>query len=573
MRRIVRRAPAPAKLPVDLHPVLRRVYAARGACSAADLDYALASLPGYETLGGIGTAAELLVQAIEAAQRIVIVADYDADGATACAVAVRGLRALGAAAVDFVVPNRFEDGYGLTPGVVAGAAALDPALIVTVDNGISSLEGVAEAARRGLPVLVTDHHLPGPRLPDAAAIVNPNCPGDAFPSRHLAGVGVMFYVLLATRARLRSRGAFATRPEPRLADLLDLVALGTVADVVRLDHLNRVLVANGLRRIRAGQAIAGIRALAEVARRDTAQLSAGDLGYVIAPRINAAGRLADMALGIRTLVTDDIDAARAGARQLDALNRERREIEAEMLSEALERVDADLRAAGAVLPPALALHATDWHQGVVGLIAGRLKDRHHRPTVVFAEAADGMLRGSARSLPGIHVRDVLATIAAREPGLIPRFGGHALAAGLSIARADLDRFRDAFVAEIERATGESSAAGVIESDGSLDEADLDLVLAQHIEAAGPWGQGFPEPLFDDAFDLLEVRPAGERHRRLRVRRAGATRPLAAIAFAPDDSTLPLLASGRRVRLAYRLTVDRYWDAPAVQLVVEHALPE
>lgn len=571
-KRIVRLAAPSARLPDSLHPVLRRVYAARGVREAGELDYSLRALPDWRALSGIETAAARLAEAIERGERIVVVGDYDADGATSSALAVRGLRMLGARDVDFQVPNRFLDGYGLTPRLAASVAGRAPRLLVTVDNGIASVEGVAEAIRLGMEVIVTDHHLPGPTLPAALAIVNPNLPGETFPSRHLAGVGVMFYVLVATRALMRERGRFADGREPNLAALLDLVALGTVADVVKLDHLNRLLVWNGLARLRGGQGSVGVQALAEVAGRELPRLAASDLGFALGPRLNAAGRLEDMALGIRTLLAETREEALGHARELDALNRQRRDIELDMREQALASLERLQRETPEDLPPGLCLFDADWHQGVVGLLAGRVKDRWHRPVVAFAEGEAGELRGSARSIPGLHIRDVLAAVDAGRPGLIRRFGGHAMAAGLSLGRGDYEAFKAAFEREVAARLEPAQLQGTLESDGPLGEEDLGLELAERIERGGPWGQGFAEPLFDDEFEVLECRPVGERHRRLRLRRPGGARSLRGIAFEPDERTAALLGGAGRVRLAYRLTVDRYWNEPEPQLRVEQAEP-
>lgn len=571
-RRIVRRQAPADVLPADVHPVLRRVYAARGVGRAGELDYALGALPGWDALKGIEKAAERLADAIVADERLLVVADYDADGATGCAVAVRGLRALGARRVGFLVPNRLRDGYGLSPGVAATAAGHRPDLLITVDNGIASVDGVAEANRLGMQVIVTDHHLPGAVLPAALAIVNPNQPGCPFPSRNLAGVGVMFYVLLATRAVLRARGRLPASGEPRLAALLDLVALGTVADVVPLDHINRLLVWNGLARIRAGRGCAGVRALAEVARRDCRLLGSSDLGFALGPRLNAAGRLEDMALGIRALITDDASRARACANELDGLNRQRREIEQGMREQAAVLVERVQAGSAGPVPAGLCLHEPDWHPGVVGLVAGRIKERWHRPTVAFAAAGESGLRGSARSIPGVHIRDILAAIDTAHPGLIERFGGHAMAAGLSLERAALPRFRAAFEQAVADAVEPGALTGTLDSDGSLEGLTLDLSLAGALEQGGPWGQCFPEPLFDDVFELLECRHLGERHRRLRLRRPGDGTRIAAVVFEPDPHSLRALEAGGPVRLAYRLEIDRYWEQPVPRLRVELVEP-
>jgi single-stranded-DNA-specific exonuclease len=564
----IRRRPetATVALPAILHPVLRRVLARRDLHDAGDLDLALERLPDPDDLYGCPAAAARLVTALEQGTRILVVGDYDADGATSSALALRALRRFGASAVDFLVPNRFTSGYGLTPEVVALAAARNPGLLVTVDNGISSLAGVAAANAAGIDVIVTDHHLPGDDLPAACAIVNPQCGAPDYPGRQLAGVGVIFYLMLALRRRLRERDWFATRglPEPNLGELLDLVALGTVADVARLDRVNRTLVAHGLRRLRAGHGCAGIAALVQIGKRDLAYLGASDLGFAVGPRLNAAGRLADMSLGVRCLLEDDPARALAQAGELDALNRERRDIEQGM------RLEAEAMVAGMVLdgdlPAALSLCDPTWHQGIVGILAGRLKDRLHRPVVAFAAADDGRLKGSARSVPGVHVRDVLQAIADREPGLIERFGGHAMAAGLTLEAAGHPRFASAFAAEVARHVDPAALRGAVASDGPLAADELTLETALALEAGGPWGQGFPEPLFDGRFRLCASQPVGEAHLRMQLEpEAGAT-PVEAIAF-----NLPAglaLAAGTTLDLAYRLNVNRYRD-PRLQLLVEH----
>jgi single-stranded-DNA-specific exonuclease len=539
-------------------PILARLLAARGVERPEDLRSDLAALPNWQTLANAAAAADRLARAIAARERILIVADYDADGATACATGLIGLRAMGAE-VDFLVPNRFEFGYGLTPEIVDLAAERAPRVIVTVDNGIASVEGVACARAQGIDVVITDHHLPGDVLPDTPWIVDPNQPGCAFPSRNLAGVGVMFYVLLALRAALRAGGGFRERPEPRLADLLDLVALGTVADVVRLDALNRLLVGQGLARIRSGASRPGIDALFAVAGRDRTRATAFDLGFVCGPRINAAGRLADMRAGIACLVSERTGEARALAEELDRLNRERKAIESGMLEEAiahaLERVTGE--------STTICLHDPGWHQGVVGLVASRLKDRLHRPAVVFAPASDGTLRGSGRSVAALHLRDAIDLVAKRHPGLILRFGGHAAAAGLTIAAADFDRFAEAFEATARGLLTPADLEREIVSDGALDAAELTLGLAQALRER-VWGQGFPQPAFDDEFAVAEQRVVGGAHLRLALARDG--RRYEAILF---RHTEPLPA---RVRAVYRPEVNEWQGSASLQLVVEHWLP-
>ena len=564
MRRIQRRAEPtlePGFLP-DRHPVLRRVLAARAIGCDGDLDHSLARLAPPDGLLDLDRAAALLDDALESSSRIVVAGDYDADGATGCALAVRGLRLLGAADVRFVVPDRRRHGYGLTPELVDVAHELRPRLVVTVDNGISSVEGVARAKELGIRVLITDHHLPGAQLPAADAIVNPNRPGDAFPSKCLAGVGVMFYVLGALRARRRGRAAGGDTPN--LASLLDLVALGTVADVAPLDHNNRILVEQGLRRIRAGRASPGVTALLRVAKRDVRRTVAADLGFAAGPRLNAAGRLTDMRRGIECLLCEREDEATGIARELDALNAERREIEAGMQAQAAALLDAvdDADPAAAV-----ALYREDWHPGVVGILASRVKDRLHRPVAAFAPDADGEhLRGSVRSIPGVHVRDLLDTVATRNPGIIERFGGHAMAAGLTIRPGSFDRFREAFAAEADRVMPEEMRRAVVLTDGEIPGADFNLDLARSIRDAAPWGQGFPEPVFDGVFRVAGERLVGGRHTKLRLRPRGAERTLDAIAFNRE----PPLATDRdgEARMAYRFVVNAFRGEERPELVVE-----
>ncbi len=572
--RLVTRPPPPAgvTLGADLHPVLERVYLTRAVREAADLDHSLSALLPWQALGGIHEAAELLADALSRQRRIVVVGDFDADGATSTAVAVLGLRALGAAEVGFLVPNRFEFGYGLTPEIVDLAKRAQPDLLLTVDNGISSLEGVAAARTAGIDVLVTDHHLPGAVLPDANAIVNPNLPGDAFASKALAGCGVMFYLLVALRAHLRDGGWFeaTARPEPPLADLLDLVALGTVADVVPLDRNNRILVEQGLRRIRAGRSRPGVEALLQVAGRDVTRTVAADLGFAVGPRLNAAGRLTDMSAGIECLMSEDAEAARRMAGELDKLNRERREIEAVMQEEALValerlRVDADPTR----LPWGLCLYDAGWHQGVAGILAARLRERTHRPVIAFAPAGEGEIKGSARSVPGLHVRDTLDAVAAHNPGLVRRFGGHAMAAGLSLHEADFDAFALAFDTEVRARMEERDLVGEVLTDGELPAADMSMELAEMLRAAGPWGQGFPEPLFEGEFEVERARVVGERHLKLSLANGGRA-PLAAIAFNVRD--LEGARSAARVRAAYRLDVNEYRGHRELQLRIEHLQP-
>jgi single-stranded-DNA-specific exonuclease len=541
-----------------VHPLLARLYAARRIASAGELEQDFARLLPPSALANADRAARLLADAIAAQKKLLIIADYDADGATACAVGLRALRALGAR-VDYLVPNRIELGYGLSPELVDIAARRAPDLLITVDNGIASVEGVARAKRLGIATLITDHHLPGDALPDAECIVNPNQPGCGFPSKAIAGVGVMFYVMLALRAELRERKFFAGGKELNLAALSDLVALGTVADVVPLDANNRILVAQGLKRLRAGQAKAGLAALARAAGRAPADASCFDLGFILGPRLNAAGRLADMSLGIECLITDDEAHAANCAQQLDRLNRERRKIEGEMLDEANAALDAVREAPGT----SQVLFQAGWHQGVVGLIASRVRERVHRPTICFARGNAGELRGSGRSIPGFHLRDALDLVAKRAPGLIVRFGGHAQAAGLTIREADLGRFAELFEETAAGLLPEEARLRVVETDGELEAAYHSLDVAQLLESQ-IWGQGFPPPLFCGSFGVEEQRVVGERHLKLRLVKDG--RRLEAMRF---NSLEPLPS---RVRAAYRLGVNDFNGLKRPQITFEAVEP-
>ncbi|WP_437883674.1 single-stranded-DNA-specific exonuclease RecJ [Pseudomonas sp. LRF_L74] len=563
--------PLPENLPdLGLPPLLTRLYASRGVQSAAELEKSLVRLIPYQQLKGIDGAVELLVQALQQRQRILIVGDFDADGATASTVGVLGLRMLGAAHVDYLVPNRFEYGYGLTPEIVAVALERQPQLLVTVDNGISSVDGVAVAKAAGLKVLVTDHHLPGPELPAADAIVNPNQPGCDFPSKALAGVGVIFYVLLALRVRLREQGWFASAgiAEPNLGELLDLVALGSVADVVPLDANNRILVHQGLARIRAGRARPGLRAILEVAGRPHGRITSIDLGFILGPRLNAAGRLDDMSLGIECLLCEDEALARDMARQLDELNRDRKSIEQGMQREALAQLK-DLSVED--MPFGLCLFDADWHQGVIGILASRLKERYHRPAIAFADAGDGLLKGSARSVPGLHIRDALDAVAAKQPGLISKFGGHAMAAGLTLPEANYAAFAAAFDAEVRRQLSEDDLTGRLLSDGQLDAHEFHLELAKSLRHAGPWGQHFPEPVFHGVFQVVQQRVVGEKHLKLVLKTECGSQTLDGIAFNVDRDTWPN-PNVRWVDLAYKLDVNEFRGNESVQLMVAHIAP-
>jgi len=551
-----------------LPALLRRVYAARGITSERELSLSLEHLLPVSTLEGVAVAVDLLLSVRRRGGRIVVVGDFDADGATSTAVVVRQLRRLGFPDVDFLVPNRFNYGYGLSVDLVEHIARRPPALIVTVDNGISSLAGVAVARGYGIDVLVTDHHLAPATLPDATAIVNPNLAGSAFQSRGLAGVGVAFY-LMAALTRESERTAPGLNAAPPVAALLDLVALGTVADLVPLDHNNRILVHQGLRRIRAGRCTPGVRALLEAAGRRIENVVAADLGFHAGPRLNAAGRLDDMSIGIRCLLTDDPAEAGRLASQLSQLNQDRRELEARMQQEArasLEQLTVDATS----LPLGLCLHEPGWHQGVVGLVASRIKDRVHRPVVAFAGAEEGLLKGSARSVAGVHIRDALAAVATRHPNAIVKFGGHAMAAGLTLRAAHYDEFAAAFAAEVERWMSPEDARGVVYSDGELDPAEFRLDTAHLLREAGPWGQAFPEPVFDGHFEVISCRVLAQRHLKLALRPPGGPSPACdAIAFGYfDDGGAVPFERHDVVRAAFRLDVNEYGGSARLQLLLE-----
>jgi single-stranded-DNA-specific exonuclease len=558
-----RAVPEPGTWPDQVPELLRRIYCARGATAIEQAQPRLAHLLPPDSMKGIEAAAALLAEAMAADRHIVVVGDFDCDGATACAVGVRGLRMLGARRVSHAVPNRVVHGYGLSPALVDEIAALQPDLLVTVDHGIACHAGIAAAKSRGWQVLVTDHHLPGERLPPADVIVDPNQPGCGFPSKALAGVGVVFYVLLALRRRLRDDRAIEA-PGPDLGRLLDLVAVGTVADLVPLDANNRALVAAGLRRLRAGQGCPGLQALIEVSQREPGRLGASDIGFAIGPRLNAAGRLEDMAVGIECLLTDDLTQARAIADTLNRINGERRAVQQQMLEEAeaaLARVALDASA----VPLALCLHDEQWHPGVVGLVASRMKERLHRPVIAFApaEPGSGSLRGSARSIPGFHIRDALAMVHARHPGLIDRFGGHAMAAGLSLRAERLADFEQAFGQCAAALLSDDLLRAEILSDGELPPHDLHRGNAEALRDGGPWGQGFPEPQFDGEFAVSGWRVVGERHLKLELDHGGVR--LNAIEFGGWDGRAP----PPRVRISYRLEPDDYRGGEAIQLVVVH----
>ena len=564
---VTRRTPHAAQQRLEyegVHPLLARLYAARGIARAAELDTALSALLDPSLLKGAAEAATLLADAIAAGRHLLIVADYDCDGATACAVGVRALRAFNAACgfganVSYLVPNRFDYGYGLTPEVVRLAAAQKPDVIITVDNGIASVDGVAEAKRLGFATLITDHHLPGDELPAADCIVNPNQPGCGFPSKSIAGVGVMFYVMLALRAELRKRGAFSAGDEPNLAALLDLVALGTVADVVKLDRNNRILVAQGLARIRQGKMQPGLRALFRIAGREAERASTFDLGFALGPRLNAVGRLADMALGIECLVTDDLGRALNIAQQLDQLNRERRSIESDMQDQALvllEGIEAAERASLTLYDPA-------WHQGVIGILASRVKDKLHRPVIAFARGNADELKGSGRSIRGLHLRDALDLVSKQAPGLLLRFGGHAAAAGLTLREESLARFETLFEQTVRELIDPADLTRTIETDGPLEAGRMSLESARLLEGE-IWGQGFPAPVFSDDFAVDSQRILKDRHLKLTLRKGAARFDAIRFNFAegaPD-----------KVRAAYRLAVNEFNGVSSVQLVLEHLEP-
>jgi single-stranded-DNA-specific exonuclease len=538
-----------------IHPVLARVYAARGISGAAQLQTTLTGLISPDRLQNAGKMASMLADAIEQGKKLLIVADYDSDGATACAVGVRALRGFGAT-VDYLVPNRFEHGYGLTPEIVRLAAQSRPDIIITVDNGIASVEGVTEAKRLGIDVLVTDHHLPGDSLPEAACIVNPNVPSCDFPSKNLAGVGVIFYVMLALRTELRRRNKYVESREPNLTELLDLVALGTVADVVRLDVNNRILVDQGLRRIRAGKASPGILALLRVAGRDPRRASTYDLGFVVGPRLNAAGRLEDMALGVECLLAADAETAQRLASQLDEMNRSRREIESEMQEAALVALEHITVQEGY----SLSLYDGAWHQGVIGILASRLKEKFHRPTIMFAPAGDGTLKGSGRSIPGLHLRDALDLVSKRSPGLQLRFGGHAMAAGLAIEEAAFERFSASFEQVARELLTPADLEQLVETDGPLAASDLTLGTAMEIEG-GVWGQGFAAPAFHGEFTVEQQRVVGARHLKLKLKREGSMHD--AMLFFHAVPLPPV------IHAVYQVGVNEYNGLQSVQLTLRH----
>ncbi|WP_188013386.1 single-stranded-DNA-specific exonuclease RecJ [Photobacterium damselae] len=548
---------------------LKRIYASRGITHDGELERGAKGLLSYNQLHGMAQAVDLLEQALRNNQRIIVVGDFDADGATSSALSVLAFKMLGCQNVDYLVPNRFDDGYGLSPEVVDQALAKGVEVIMTVDNGVSSLSGVAYAKEKGLTVVVTDHHLPGDILPNADAIVNPNLNECGFPSKALCGVGVAFYLMLALRAQLRATDWFTQQniPVPNLAELLDLVALGTVADVVALDGNNRILVHQGLQRIRAGRCRPGIQALIEVANRDPQKIVTSDLGFALGPRINAAGRLDDMAFGVELLLCDNIQSARRMATELDGLNQTRKEIEQGMKEEALAICER-LKFSANDMPYGLVLFQKDWHQGVIGILASRIKEKFHRPVICFADAGNEQIKGSCRSIPGLHMRDVLDLIDTQNPGMIAKFGGHAMAAGLTIDTKQLDAFSRAFDQAVRNELGEDELKGVLLTDGELEVNEFNLDTAEMLRAGGPWGQQFPEPTFDGTFRLLHQKLVGGKHLKMMVEPLHGGSVIDAIAFNVDLKRWPD-ASVQQVELVYRLDINEFRGNRSVQLMIEH----
>ncbi|CCN73135.1 single-stranded-DNA-specific exonuclease RecJ [Vibrio nigripulchritudo] len=565
---------APHSLPDSIPPLLQRIYAARGVQSINQLEKAAKALHSYQLLGGIQQAVEILFESIQKQKRIIVVGDFDADGATSSALSVLALRMLGCPNVDYLVPNRFEDGYGLSPEVVDQALELGVEVIMTVDNGVSSIDGVRYAKEKGLTVIVTDHHLPGNELPIADAIVNPNLESCQFPSKSLAGVGVAFYMMMALCVRMRKFSWFASRgmQEPKLMELIDLVALGTVADVVPLDENNRILVHQGLQRIRAGKARPGIQALIEVSKRDARRLVASDFGFALGPRINAAGRLDDMSFGVELLMSNNIHAARRMASELDGLNQTRKEIEEGMKQEAMAFCERLQFGENAELPYGLALFQRDWHQGVIGILASRIKEKFHRPVIAFADGGEGTIKGSCRSIPGLHMRDTLDRIDTQNPGLIAKFGGHAMAAGLTIDEVDFEKFSKLFDEAVRQDLDEASLKGVVMSDGELLPEEFSMHVAETLRGAGPWGQAFPEPIFDGEFKVLHQKLVGEKHLKLMLEPLHKGHPtnimIDGIAFNIDLRRWPD-ASVKTVHLAYKLDVNEFRGNQSLQLMIDH----
>ncbi|EJL3948984.1 single-stranded-DNA-specific exonuclease RecJ [Vibrio parahaemolyticus] len=572
----IQRRPDPdlSLLPDSIPPILKRIYINRGITDIAQLETSARGLHSYQKLGGIELAVELLFQAIQEQKRIIVVGDFDADGATSSALSVLALRMLGSNNVDYLVPNRFEDGYGLSPEVVDQALELGAEMIMTVDNGVSSIEGVRYAKENGITVLVTDHHLPGQVLPEVDAMVNPNLDSCAFPSKALAGVGVAFYLMMALCVHMRKHNWFAQQgmQEPKLMELIDLVALGTVADVVPLDENNRILVHQGLQRIRAGKARPGIQALIEVAKRDARRLVASDFGFALGPRINAAGRLDDMSFGVELLMCNNIHAARRMASELDGLNQTRKEIEEGMKQEAMAFCERLQFGENSELPYGLSLFQRDWHQGVIGILASRIKEKFHRPVIAFADGGEGTIKGSCRSIPGLHMRDALDFIDTQNPGLIIKFGGHAMAAGLTIKEQDFERFSRLFDEVVKKELDEAALKGVILTDGELKPEEFSMHIAEQLRAGGPFGQAFPEPIFDGEFKVLHQKLVGEKHLKLMLEPLYKGHPtnvmIDGIAFNVDLRRWPD-ASVKTVRLAYKLDVNEFRGNQSLQLMIDH----
>ncbi|HGF4955525.1 single-stranded-DNA-specific exonuclease RecJ [Vibrio parahaemolyticus] len=572
----IQRRPEPdlSLLPDSIPPILKRIYINRGITDIAQLETSARGLHSYQKLGGIEQAVELLFQAIQEQKRIIVVGDFDADGATSSALSVLALRMLGSNNVDYLVPNRFEDGYGLSPEVVDQALELGAEMIMTVDNGVSSIEGVRYAKENGITVLVTDHHLPGQVLPEVDAMVNPNLDSCAFPSKALAGVGVAFYLMMALCVHMRKHNWFAQQgmQEPKLMELIDLVALGTVADVVPLDENNRILVHQGLQRIRAGKARPGIQALIEVAKRDARRLVASDFGFALGPRINAAGRLDDMSFGVELLMCNNIHAARRMASELDGLNQTRKEIEEGMKQEAMAFCERLQFGENSELPYGLSLFQRDWHQGVIGILASRIKEKFHRPVIAFADGGEGTIKGSCRSIPGLHMRDALDFIDTQNPGLIIKFGGHAMAAGLTIKEQDFERFSRLFDEVVKKELDEAALKGVILTDGELKPEEFSMHIAEQLRAGGPFGQAFPEPIFDGEFKVLHQKLVGEKHLKLMLVPLYKGHPtnvmIDGIAFNVDLRRWPD-ASVKTVRLAYKLDVNEFRGNQSLQLMIDH----
>ncbi|EOD9424856.1 single-stranded-DNA-specific exonuclease RecJ [Vibrio harveyi] len=572
----IQRRPEPdlSLLPDSIPPILKRIYINRGITDVAQLETSARGLHSYQQLGGIDQAVELLFQAINEQKRIIVVGDFDADGATSSALSVLALRMLGSNNVDYLVPNRFEDGYGLSPEVVDQALELGAEMIMTVDNGVSSIEGVRYAKENGITVLVTDHHLPGQELPNVDAMVNPNLDSCAFPSKALAGVGVAFYLMMALCVYMRKQNWFAQQgmQEPKLMELIDLVALGTVADVVPLDENNRILVHQGLQRIRAGKARPGIQALIEVAKRDARRLVASDFGFALGPRINAAGRLDDMSFGVELLMCNNIHAARRMASELDGLNQTRKEIEEGMKQEAMAFCERLQFGENSELPYGLALFQRDWHQGVIGILASRIKEKFHRPVIAFADGGEGTIKGSCRSIPGLHMRDALDFIDTQNPDLIIKFGGHAMAAGLTIKEQDFERFSRLFDEVVKKELDEAALKGVVMSDGELKPEEFSMNVAEQLRSGGPFGQAFPEPIFDGEFKVLHQKLVGEKHLKLMLEPLFKGHPtnvmIDGIAFNVDLRRWPD-ASVKTVRLAYKLDVNEFRGNQSLQLMIDH----